>query len=63
MRSYEINPRPVEVGGGWNVKIFQDGDEFAGGAFPISEEDPTDDDAYAAALAFAEELTYSPAED
>ena len=34
MRTYEVNPRPVELGGGWNLKFYEDGDEMGGGVFP-----------------------------
>ncbi len=33
-RTYEITPRPAELGGGWSLKLFDDGDEMGGGVFP-----------------------------
>lgn len=39
-RSYEITPRPEALGGGWNLKLFEGGQEAGGGAFPIAEDDP-----------------------
>lgn len=32
--SYEINPRPVELGGGWRLRLLEGGDEVGGGLFP-----------------------------
>jgi len=33
--SYEINPRPVELGGGWELRLLDD-DEEAGAASSLS---------------------------
>lgn len=50
---FEIEPRPLSVGGGWRLRLLQDegtGEtEMGGGIFPI-EENVTSDDAYADAL-------------
>lgn len=54
MRTYEISPRPVELGGGWNAKVFEDGEEIAGGAFPVCPEAPTEELAHAEAMEWAE---------
>ena len=32
--SYEINPRPVELGGGWRLRLLEGGEEVGGGVFP-----------------------------
>jgi len=32
--SYEINPRATELGGGWNLRLLQDGQEVGRGVFP-----------------------------
>jgi len=32
--SYEITPRPVELGGGWRLRLLEDGVEVGGGVFP-----------------------------
>jgi hypothetical protein len=32
--SYEITPRPVELGGGWRLRLLEDGQEVGGGVFP-----------------------------
>lgn len=42
IRSYEISPRAEAAGAGWNLKLFIDGQEAGGGAFPILEESPAD---------------------
>ncbi|KAA0178855.1 hypothetical protein FX016_23280 [Cupriavidus gilardii] len=31
---YEIKPRRPEVGGGWQLRLLQDGQEVGGGVFP-----------------------------
>lgn len=36
--SYEITPRPVELGGGWRLQLIEDGQEVGGGVFPIEQE-------------------------
>ncbi|MDN4056360.1 hypothetical protein QPK32_25155 [Massilia sp. YIM B02763] len=33
--TYEINPRPDELGGGWNLRMLHDGMEVGGGVFPV----------------------------
>jgi hypothetical protein len=35
--SYKINPRPVELGGGWRLRLLEDGQEVGGGVFPPVE--------------------------
>lgn len=37
-RSYEIKPRPDHLGGGWNLKFYEDGEEAGGGVFPIADD-------------------------
>lgn len=32
--SYEINPRPVDLGGGWRMRLLEDDVEVGGGVFP-----------------------------
>lgn len=31
---YTIDPRPADLGGGWRLAMFEDGDEVGGGVFP-----------------------------
>lgn len=51
MRTYEIEPRQPDLGGGWNLKLFQDGQEMGGGVFPpVQSDDPEFDQAYQDAL-------------
>jgi hypothetical protein len=38
--SYEINPRPVELGGGWRLRLLEGGEEVGGGAFAVEEVNP-----------------------
>lgn len=35
--SYEITPRPDELGGGWRLRLLEDGVEVGGGVFPPVE--------------------------
>ena len=34
---YEINPRSIEVGGGWQVRLLEGDEEIGGGVFPSKE--------------------------
>ena len=44
-RSYEIKPRSAHLGGGWYLKMFQDGEEMGAGVYPLPElDEPFDDD-------------------
>jgi hypothetical protein len=38
--SYEIKPRPPELGDGWKLTLLEDGEEVGGGIFPVAAEDP-----------------------
>lgn len=53
--SYEILPRPIELGGGWRLRFLEDGEEVGGGVFP-----PEDDakEALQAAFEDAENEAY-----
>jgi hypothetical protein len=57
--SYEITPRPVELGGGWRLRLLEDGEEVGGGVFPMEgvSEKPMED-ALQAAFADAEATAY-----
>lgn len=35
--TYEIIPRPVNVGGGWRLRLLEDDEEVGGGVFPPVE--------------------------
>ena len=44
-RSYEIKERPAHLGGGWCLKMFEDGEEMGRGVYPLPElGEPYDDD-------------------
>ena len=46
--SYQIDPRPAELGGGWRLRLIEDGEEVGGGVFPLSQyatEDNAEDNA------------------
>lgn len=34
---YEINPRATELGGGWQLRLLEDGEEVGGGTFALPE--------------------------
>jgi hypothetical protein len=35
--TYEINSRPLELGGGWRLRLLENGVEVGGGVFPPVE--------------------------
>jgi hypothetical protein len=37
MHTFTITPRPDSAGGGWNLKLLEDGEEQGGGVFPPVE--------------------------
>ena len=39
-RTYEIHPRPDNLGGGWKLTLIEDGQEAGGGVFPLPDDDP-----------------------
>lgn len=46
---YEVQPRPEAVGGGWRLRLLEDGEEVGGGVFEPGDE------AYSDALAEGED--------
>jgi hypothetical protein len=36
--SFEVSPRPGEVGGGWNLTLYEGGEEMGGGVFPAGDD-------------------------
>ena len=56
--SYEINPRPVELGGGWRLRLLEDGQEVGGGVFPPVEDIEDATEALQAAHDDAEATAY-----
>ncbi len=51
---FEIDPRAPELGGGWRLRLIEDGEEVGGGVFPASETAVSKTDAYADAMDEAE---------
>jgi len=39
MRTYKIQARPRNAGGGWNLKLYENNQEAGGGAYPVRRED------------------------
>ena len=37
-RTYQIEPRPAELGGGWNLKLYENSEEMGGGVFEATDE-------------------------
>lgn len=33
---YAIAPRPADLGGGWRLRLLENGEEVGGGVFPLS---------------------------
>ena len=38
--SYKVIPHPVKPGGGWRLRMLENGEEVGGGVFPIVLDDP-----------------------
>jgi hypothetical protein len=34
---YQITPRTLGLGGGWNLRLLENGEEVGGGVFPLPE--------------------------
>lgn len=56
--SYHINPRSDNVGGGYQLKLLEDGQEVGGGIFPVTP-DTDSDEAYVQAANAGEEWLQS----
>lgn len=58
-RTYQIDPRSAEMGGGWNLKLLENAEEMGGGVFPpVATIDESDfDQAYQSAIDEGEEWT------
>lgn len=37
---YQIDKRPAELGGGWRLRLMEDGEEVGGGVFPLNPDEP-----------------------
>jgi hypothetical protein len=56
--SYEILPRPAELGGGWRLRLLENGEEVGGGVFPPADGIEDVDEALQAAYDDAESTAY-----
>jgi len=36
-RTYKIQPRPADLGGGWHLKLYENNQKAGGGIYPIQE--------------------------
>jgi hypothetical protein len=52
MKTYEVHPRSAELGGGWSLKLYEEGHEMGGGVFPPmpNQDTPEYDEAYQDAI-------------
>ena len=41
LRTYQITTRDPNVGGGWNLTLFEDEQPAGGGIFPLPREEPS----------------------
>lgn len=57
--SYEILPRPVELGGGWRLRLLEGSEEIGGGVFPPVEGIEDAKEALQAAFDDAESEAYA----
>lgn len=57
--NYEILPRPVELGGGWRLRLLEDGVEVGGGVFPPVDHTENESDALKLAHFDAEDEAYA----
>ena len=39
-RRYDVEPRPAGLGGGWQLRLIEDGEDAGGGVFPADIADP-----------------------
>lgn len=44
--SYQIDPRCADLGGGWRLRLLENGEEVGGGVFPASEDEASKAEAY-----------------
>ncbi|MGK5013604.1 hypothetical protein [Janthinobacterium sp. MDB2-8] len=58
--SYEITPLPIDMGGGWRLRLLEHGVEVGGGVFPqVSGDFEDEKDALQAAYDDAESEAYA----
>jgi hypothetical protein len=56
--SYEITPRPDNLGGGWRLRLLEGDTEVGGGVFPPEKGFKTHQEALQAAFDEAEDTAY-----
>lgn len=54
--SYDITPHAPALGGGWKLRLLEDGEEVGGGVFPIDDSDSAGVDWFASCT--VEERSY-----
>ena len=59
--AHTITPRPPELGGGWRLRLLEDGEEVGGGVFPLSEYATEDNAEEAAKWAYEDALAEASA--
>ena len=58
---YEITPRPADLGGGWRLRLLENGEEVGGGVFPLSEYATAENTEEAASYAYEDALAEASA--
>jgi predicted DNA-binding protein len=58
---YEIDKLPTELGGGWRLRLLENGDEVGGGVFPLSEYVTAENAEEAASYAYEDALAEASA--
>ena len=59
--SYQIDPRPADLGGGWRLRLLESGEEVGGGVFPLVEYATAENLEEAASYAYEDALAEASA--
>lgn len=59
--SYQIDPRPADLGGGWRLRLLEGEQEVGGGVFPLSEYATAENAEEAASYAYEDALAEASA--
>ena len=55
-KQHEITPRPANLGGGWRLRLLENGEEVGGGVFPLAEYATAENAEEAASYAYEDAL-------
>ena len=59
--SYQIDPRPADLGGGWRLRLLESDEEVGGGVFPLAEYTTAENAEEAANYAYEDALAEASA--